>query len=45
MIEPARDVSGNCVIYTGAELAWAANQVNQGPCHNEYKDCQRYRFR
>lgn len=29
MIEPARDVSGNCVIYTGAELAWAANQVNQ----------------
>ena len=30
MIEPARDVSGNCVIYTGAELAWVANQVNQG---------------
>ncbi len=30
MIEPARDVSGNCIIYTGAELAWVANQVNQG---------------
>lgn len=30
MIEPARDVSGNCVIYTGAELAWVANQINQG---------------
>ncbi|WP_455584786.1 DUF4886 domain-containing protein [Bacteroides sp.] len=29
MIEPTRDASGNCVIYTGAELAWVANQVNQ----------------
>ena len=39
MIAPARDASGAYTIYTGAELAWVANQTNAGKELGTIKIC------